>query len=45
MQSEMWFYNNVNTNNYSFRELIASEKRNDGKPVDDMLLVDELKSR
>ncbi|CNB65515.1 kdo(2)-lipid A phosphoethanolamine 7''-transferase [Yersinia similis] len=43
MQSEMWFYNNVNTNNYSFRELIASEKRNDGKPVDDMLLVDELK--
>ncbi len=30
MQSEMWFYNNVNTNNYSFRELIASEKRNDG---------------
>ncbi|KEY60173.1 kdo(2)-lipid A phosphoethanolamine 7''-transferase [Serratia sp. DD3] len=43
MQSEIWFYNNANTDNYSFRELIASEKRNDGKPVDDMLLVDELK--
>lgn len=42
MQSEVWFYNNANTNNYSFRELIASEKRNDGKSVDDMLLVGEL---
>ncbi|CAM3580562.1 MULTISPECIES: kdo(2)-lipid A phosphoethanolamine 7''-transferase [Yersinia] len=43
MQSEVWFYNNANADNYSFREIIASEKRNDGKPVDDMLLVDELK--
>lgn len=43
MQSEMWFYNNASVDNYSFRELIASEKRNDDKPVDDMLLVDELK--
>ena len=42
MQSELWFYNNANTNNFSFREIIASEKRNDGKPVDDMLLVNEL---
>lgn len=42
MQSEIWFYNNTNTDNYSFRETIASEKRNDGKPVDDMLLVNEL---
>ncbi|TPG57036.1 kdo(2)-lipid A phosphoethanolamine 7''-transferase [Ewingella americana] len=42
MQSEVWFYNNANTDNYSFREIIASEKRNDGKPVDDMLLVNEL---
>jgi len=42
MQSELWFYNNADTNNYSFREIIASEKRNDGKPVDDMLLVNEL---
>ncbi|HFZ1427094.1 kdo(2)-lipid A phosphoethanolamine 7''-transferase [Serratia marcescens] len=43
MQSEVWFYNNTEVNNYSFREMIASEKRNDGKAVDDMLLVDEMK--
>ncbi|WON77067.1 kdo(2)-lipid A phosphoethanolamine 7''-transferase [Serratia sp. UGAL515B_01] len=43
MQSEVWFYNNANADNYSFREMIASEKRNDGKSVDDMLLVNELK--
>jgi len=42
MQSEVWFYNNADTNNFSFREIIAAEKRNDGKSVDDMLLVDEL---
>jgi KDO II ethanolaminephosphotransferase len=42
MQSEVWFYNNTNADNFSFREIIASEKRNDGKPVDDMLLVNEL---
>ncbi len=44
MQSEVWFYNNTEVNNYSFRELIASEKRNDGKAVDDMLLVEEMKA-
>lgn len=44
MQSELWFYNNADTNNFSFREIIASEKRNDGKPVDDMLLVNELQA-
>ncbi|TCV95523.1 kdo(2)-lipid A phosphoethanolamine 7''-transferase [Biostraticola tofi] len=43
MQSEVWFYNNTDVNNFSFRETIASEKRNDGKAVDDMLLVGELK--
>lgn len=43
MQSEVWFYNNTEVDNYSFREMIASEKRNDGKSVDDMLLVDEMK--
>lgn len=42
MQSEVWFYNNTNADNFSFREIIASEKRNDGKSVDDMLLVNEL---
>ncbi|WP_225086299.1 kdo(2)-lipid A phosphoethanolamine 7''-transferase [Pectobacterium colocasium] len=43
MQSEVWFYNSIEANNYSFREMIASEKHNDGKSVQDMLLVDEVK--
>lgn len=43
MQSEVWFYKNTYANNFSFREMIAAEKRNGGKSVDDMLLVDELK--
>ncbi|SLM61188.1 MULTISPECIES: kdo(2)-lipid A phosphoethanolamine 7''-transferase [Dickeya] len=42
MQSEVWFYNNIRADSYAFREMIASEKRNEGKAVDDMLLVDEL---
>lgn len=43
MQSEVWFYNNTNADNYAFREQIGSEKQNQGKSVDDMLLVPELK--
>lgn len=43
MQSEVWFYNSIDANNYSFREMIASEERNEGKSVDDMILVDEVK--
>lgn len=44
MQSEVWFYNNADADNYAFREQIGSEKRNQGKPVDDMLLVPEMKA-
>ena len=44
MQSEVWFYDNADTNNFSFREQIGSEKRNQGKAVDDMLLVPELQA-
>lgn len=44
MQSEVWFYNNTNADSYAFREQIGSEKRNQGKSVDDMLLVPELKA-
>ncbi|RWR03257.1 phosphoethanolamine transferase [[Pantoea] beijingensis] len=44
MQSEAWFYNNTDVDNYAFREQIGSEKRNQGKPVDDMLLIPELKA-
>lgn len=43
MQSEAWFYNKTKADEYSLRESIASEKRNAGKPVDDMLLIDEMK--
>ncbi|WP_213991289.1 kdo(2)-lipid A phosphoethanolamine 7''-transferase [Sodalis sp. dw_96] len=43
MQSEVWFYNNTDADNFSFREMIGAEKRNDGKNVDDMLLVNEMK--
>ena len=42
MQSEVWFYDNTNVNNFAFREQIGSEKDNAGKSVDDMLLVPEL---
>lgn len=44
MQSEVWFYDNTQVSNFAFREQIGSEKRNQGKPVDDMLLVPELKA-
>jgi KDO II ethanolaminephosphotransferase len=43
MQSELWFYNNTNADNFAFREQIGSEKQNQGKSVDDMLLIPELK--
>ncbi len=44
MQSEVWFYDNADVNNFSFREQIGSEKRNQGKAVDDMLLIPELQA-
>ena len=44
MQSEVWFYNNTNADSYAFREQIGSEQRNQGKSVDDMLLIPELKT-
>ncbi|MCC3717487.1 kdo(2)-lipid A phosphoethanolamine 7''-transferase [Rouxiella badensis] len=43
MQSEAWFYNKTKADEYSLRESIGSEKRNAGKPVDDMLLINEMK--
>ncbi|WP_413737125.1 kdo(2)-lipid A phosphoethanolamine 7''-transferase [Sodalis sp. RH21] len=42
MQSEAWFYNKVMADDYALRETIQAEKRNAGKPVDDMALVGEL---
>ncbi len=43
MQSEVWFYNNTDADNFSIREMIGAEKRNEGKGVDDMLLVNEMR--
>jgi len=43
MQSEAWFYNKTRADDYSLRENIASETRIAGRPVDDMLLIDEMK--
>jgi KDO II ethanolaminephosphotransferase len=43
MQSEVWFYGNTMADNFSYREQIAAEPRNNGKQVDDMLLVEEMK--
>lgn len=42
MQGELWFYNSVKSDFYKIREVIASEPRNTGKPIDDMLLIPEL---
>ncbi|MEE4410321.1 MULTISPECIES: kdo(2)-lipid A phosphoethanolamine 7''-transferase [unclassified Serratia (in: enterobacteria)] len=42
MQSEAWFYNKTQADDYALRESIQAEKRNVGKPVDDMALIDEL---
>ncbi|MGD8163880.1 kdo(2)-lipid A phosphoethanolamine 7''-transferase [Pantoea sp. FN0307] len=44
MQSEVWFYDNTHVDNFAFREQIGSEPRNQGKAVDDMLLIPELKA-
>ena len=42
MQSEAWFYNKALADDYALRETIQSEKRNVGKPIDDMALISEL---
>lgn len=44
MQSEVWFYESTKPNNYVFREMIAAEEKNKGKPIDDMLLLDQLQA-
>lgn len=42
MQSEAWFYSSLDANSYEIREVIASEYSNTNRPIDDMLLVDQL---
>lgn len=42
MQSELWFYSNTLADTIAYREQIGAESRNQGKTVDDMLLIDEM---
>jgi KDO II ethanolaminephosphotransferase len=44
MQSEVWFYNSLNTDTYKIREVIAADSANRGKPVLDSILVTELET-
>lgn len=43
MQGEVWFYNSVDPNDYKHREIIYARDENIGKPVDDLLLIRELR--
>lgn len=42
MQSEAWFYSSLDANSYEIREIIASEYAYSKRPIDDMLLVDQM---
>jgi KDO II ethanolaminephosphotransferase len=42
MQSEAWFYSSLDANSYEIREIIASEYAHSKRPIDDMLLVDQM---
>ena len=42
MQAELWFYNRLNLDQFALKEMIASQKGNEGKPIDDMLLIPPL---
>lgn len=42
MQSEAWFYSSLDANSYEIREIIASEYAQSKRPIDDMLLVDQM---
>jgi KDO II ethanolaminephosphotransferase len=42
MQSETWFYSSTDTQKYEIREVIAAAYNQKNKPVNDMILVDQL---
>lgn len=42
MQSEAWFYSSIDADNYEIREVITSAYAQSKRPLDDMLLVDQL---
>lgn len=42
MQSEVWFYSTLDANTFEIREVIASTYAHTKRPIDDMLLVDQM---
>ncbi|EMD6371286.1 TPA: kdo(2)-lipid A phosphoethanolamine 7''-transferase [Morganella morganii] len=42
MQSEVWFYNRLDLDNYLIREMITAQNRTPGKAIRDELLMDEV---
>ncbi|MDD9341360.1 MAG: kdo(2)-lipid A phosphoethanolamine 7''-transferase [Providencia heimbachae] len=42
MQSEVWFYNKLDVDNYLIREMITSKNSSRGKEIHDELLLDEV---
>jgi KDO II ethanolaminephosphotransferase len=42
MQSEVWFYNSIDAQKYEIREVVAAPYIQQNKPVNDLILVDEL---
>ncbi len=43
MQSEVWFYSSIDAQKYEIREVIAAPYIQENKPVNDLILVDQLK--
>ncbi|QAV23508.1 kdo(2)-lipid A phosphoethanolamine 7''-transferase [Proteus hauseri] len=41
MQSELWFYNKLDLNNYAMKEMMTAKNSNFGKELDDTLLIAE----
>lgn len=41
MQSELWFYNQLDLNNYAMKEMLTAKRSNFGKELDDTLLITE----
>lgn len=44
MQSELWFYNQLDLDNYAMKEMMTAKSSNFGKELDDTLLISEVKN-
>lgn len=42
MQSELWFYNKLDLDNYAMKEMMTAKNSNFGKELDDTLLINEV---